>query len=95
MSCLLHRDIMKYIITQWSMSTANILRIACLFLGDSLLFPFTQMDVHDSTAQEQGYANPRQEKAVAEVSQAQLPRVLKDFFIVQGVNEHGSEGVEA
>lgn len=86
---------MKYIITQWSMSTTNILRIAGLFLGDSLLFPFAQMDVHDSTAQEQRYTNPRQEKAVAEVSRAQLLRVLKDFFIVQSVNEHGSEGVEA
>lgn len=53
------------------------------------------MDVHDSTAQEQRYTNPRQEKAVAEVSRAQLLRVLKDFFIVQSVNEHGSEGVEA
>lgn len=51
-------------------------------LGDSLLFPFTQMDVHDSTAEEQWYTNPRQEKTVAEMSRAQLPRVLKDFFIV-------------
>lgn len=82
---------MKYIITQLSMSTASILRI----LGDSLLFPFAQMDVHDSTAQKQRYTNPCQEKAVAEVSRAQLPSVLKDFFIVQSVNEHGSEGVEA
>lgn len=60
-----------------------------------MLFPFAQMDVHDSTAQEQRYTNPRQEKAVAEMSRAQLLRVLKDFFIVQSVNEHGSEGVEA
>lgn len=53
------------------------------------------MDVHHSAAQEQRYTNPRQEKAVAEVSRAQLLSVLKDFFIVQSVNEHGSEGVEA
>ncbi len=53
------------------------------------------MDVHDSTAQEQRYTSPCQVKAVAEVSRAQLPRVLKDFFIVQSVNEHGGEGVEA
>lgn len=50
------------------------------------------MDVHDSTAQEQRYTNPRQEKAVAEVSWARVPN---DFFIVQSVNEHGSEDVEA
>lgn len=60
-----------------------------------MLFPFAQMDVHHSAAQEQRYTNPRQEKAVAEVSRAQLLSVLKDFFIVQSVNEHGSEGVEA
>lgn len=59
------------------------------------LISFAQMDVHESTAQEQRNTNPRQVKAVAEVSRAQLPRVLKDFFIVQSVNEHGCEGVEA
>lgn len=69
--------------------------MACLFLVDSFLLPLAQMDVHDSTAQEQRYTNPHQVKAVAEVSRAQLPRVLKDFFIAQSVNEHGGEGVEA
>lgn len=87
--------IIKYIINRWSISTAHILRMACLFLGDSFLFPFAQMDVHDSAAQEQRYTNPRQVKAVAEVSRAQLPRVVEDFFIVQSVNEHSGEGVEA
>lgn len=53
------------------------------------------MDVHDSATQKQRYANPRQVKAVTEASRAQLPRVLKDFSIVQSVNEHGGEGVEA
>lgn len=58
------------------------------------LFPFAQMDVHNSTAQKQGYTNPGQDEAEPKVSCAQVPGVFKDFFVVQSVNKCGGEVVE-
>lgn len=53
------------------------------------------MDVHNAAAQEQRHTDPRQEKAEPEVSRTQLVHVLKNFFVVQSVNENSGEIVEA
>lgn len=77
------------------MSTANILRVASPFFPSGRSFPFAQMDVHDAAAQEQRHTDPGQEKAEAEVSRTQLLHPLKNFFVVQSVNENCGEIVEA
>lgn len=50
-------------------------------------FFFTQMDIYDPAAKQQGDAHPGHDKAVTKMSWSQLPGVLEDFFMVQRVDE--------
>lgn len=50
-------------------------------------FFFTQMDVNDPAAQQQGDAHPGQDEAVTKVSWYQSSGLQEDFFMVQRVDE--------
>lgn len=52
----------------------------------------SQVDVNDPATQQQWDTNPGQDEAVAKVSCCKLSWVLKDFRVVQSVNESSRKG---